>query len=1009
MRGRGIESVRDCPVARSVTSCGAWFVPWYVARLGGYGMPEWFRRNAPMAASANGLKNDSIVAEETSGSLDGPIAIIPAVFRSHNLLAFLTIPVLLAILLSPVLAGHRRLAFRDVGYFYTPLYGYIAQRSSWSGGVPLWNPLDGAGMPMAGEVSTAVFYPLRIAVYAMISDPVTAIGWYTWLHLTIASVAMGCLVAVYQSSQLNEDRGRRVWTILLGSALYPMSGVICFLCCNTIYLVSAAYIPLAMLPLVNLRPHAFSLANAVSGVAIGTMVLGGDPQTALHCGLILLSCGVLKIVFSIGRRYKDKNKAQHPVSLLAQFARVAKSMWIIGTVALLVALPQLAAGMDWLSHSGRTDQLTSASVNLAETFVYSVAPWHSLEWLTPNAWGTLFPRNARLSKLIPSDSAIWVMSMFSGTLPVLLLLSLINRRVIRPFTDSNTHPNGDVKVRGLLPWMPMAAVAYLLSMGDWAMPASVGSPYQWLSETVPGYSHFRYPAKWLPFVVVGLTMATTSAIGSVAPSAIKRGAAVMGVIIFAHAVWVIFLSTHTTTHTDSWWGPLQIILARDQILRSLLYSILSLLVLAWMMTQHSMRSASRYLPLIVFWTIIELSFFCYQNIPTINRDQEQRLISSAPATSFEDIDGTEGRQLRQSSSKQWPQSWRTQSDSRRLMTVETSLRLIRFGRWHLSIGMPVCNSMVSIENAAINRLFRQPFGSGGGADFARTSYLSLLEAAGCQGRWIESGKTIQIENQTIMVPRQQSISSRSVLIEPGEREMLRGPAIVRRDVYQDGHWKVRLQDQRGATIWRVPTADSLGQTVDVPAGNWTADWIYRPSWFRPIMVLWIASIIGLVIVGFRNYVGGLHKSHCTSEISHLERPPRIENQIDVAASVGSGCPVTLLHWIFRCDVFRRGQPRFNAGGNGGLRSIGLDAGDTLVGVAIASPTRILATARHRPGGCRRDGDCRDQAQADRDGSTGTGDFDRGNRRDAIISRSKSLEQFGKFTVQIETILSHHSV
>ena len=89
------------------------------------------------------------------------------------------------IIMWPMLIGTTRLAYRDVSFFYTPLYGWLGDQGFW--GVTLWNDLDGLGMPTAGETTPAVFYPLRIAIYMLLDDWEIAIAWYTWLHLSIAS------------------------------------------------------------------------------------------------------------------------------------------------------------------------------------------------------------------------------------------------------------------------------------------------------------------------------------------------------------------------------------------------------------------------------------------------------------------------------------------------------------------------------------------------------------------------------------------------------------------------------------------------------------------------------------------------------------------------------------------------------------------------------------------------------------------------------------------------------
>ena len=75
-------------------------------------------------------------------------------------------PVVIGAIFASVLTDQDRLAFRDVSHFYTPLYEYVSarQQQDW---LPLWNDLDQTGIPIAGETSTALFYPIRYAIYSL--------------------------------------------------------------------------------------------------------------------------------------------------------------------------------------------------------------------------------------------------------------------------------------------------------------------------------------------------------------------------------------------------------------------------------------------------------------------------------------------------------------------------------------------------------------------------------------------------------------------------------------------------------------------------------------------------------------------------------------------------------------------------------------------------------------------------------------------------------------------------
>ena len=131
-------------------------------------------------------------------------------------------PVLILAFLAPSLLGLESLAFRDVAFFYTPLYDYVAERCS-EAWLPLWNPLDQTGMPLIGETTSAVLYPLRYLIFSLPIATGTAMAWYVAMHLIIASLAAR-LLALWA--------GCRPLGVAIASLLYPLSGSVLFLYTN---------------------------------------------------------------------------------------------------------------------------------------------------------------------------------------------------------------------------------------------------------------------------------------------------------------------------------------------------------------------------------------------------------------------------------------------------------------------------------------------------------------------------------------------------------------------------------------------------------------------------------------------------------------------------------------------------------------------------------------------------------------------------------------------------------
>ena len=399
-------------------------------------------------------------------------------------------PVLILLLFASVLVGFDRLGFRDVSHFYTPLYDYVAWRAStqW---LPLWNPLDQNGMPLIGETTTAVFYPVRYLLFKLPLSTETAIGWYVVLHLILASVTARLAARWSGAGQA---------PAALAGVVYPLSGSVLFLCTNLPFLVGAAWLPLVMGAMLSRVALSASARSLIAGTSMSMMVLGGDPQTALNAMIIVAVIGAVSLV----------RRKQAPVPWRVMIATPI--------LAAALAAPQLAASASWSSQSDRVrDAETESWIDPPQVggrrygaYQYSLAPWHTLELATPNVFGTLLPTNQRLSRLIPGDGRTWTPSIYMG---MLVLISLLCRlRMWR-----STGPD---------PWLAMALLSLWLAMGHFGVAwlvqsltgglphvdSAIGGPYWWLYQFVPGYDSFRYPAKWLTLFSLASAMVTAQTV-----------------------------------------------------------------------------------------------------------------------------------------------------------------------------------------------------------------------------------------------------------------------------------------------------------------------------------------------------------------------------------------------------------------------------------------------------------------------------------------------------------------
>ncbi len=409
-----------------------------------------------------------------------------------NRTSVLVAPVLILLLFAPTLAGIDRLAFRDVSHFYTPLYDYVASRCSeqW---LPLWNPLDQTGIALAGETTTAVFYPLRYVLFTLPISSEVAISWYVVLHLILASLTAR-LAARWAGI-------RSILLRRLRASCTRCRVASCF--CTQTHRTWSARPGCHWLSARCSRSHPLTTPTRiiVAGMAMSMMILGGDPQTAAHAMIVASLVWAVQLLQGQAACCRvcvclSPHRCWRPLlprpSWLHRFPGVAK--------ASASERPTRSAWTDPPIVGGRR----------YEAYQYSLAPWHTLELATPNAFGTLLPINARISRLFPGDGRTWTPSIYMGTLVLLVIVLRLSR----------------LRSEGIDAWLAIAAASLWLAMGHFgvvwliqttthALPnvdSAIGGPYWWLYQFVPGYDSFRYPAKWLTLFSLGAAIITAQVI-----------------------------------------------------------------------------------------------------------------------------------------------------------------------------------------------------------------------------------------------------------------------------------------------------------------------------------------------------------------------------------------------------------------------------------------------------------------------------------------------------------------
>lgn len=216
-----------------------------------------------------------------------------AKFRAHRLDIF-AVAALCALwglffwrLLTPVAAD--RMTFAP-GDFITPFFAlsdYQAERV-WQGQIPLWNPYQSAGMPLAADLERMVWYPPRwIAIW--LAGPG---GWK--LESLEMEVAAHYLIASLLAYAFFRRTLRHRLAALAGALMFAYGG---YLTGYPMLQVSIAETA-TWLPLVLLGIHISATGNgaggaALAGLGLGLSLLVGFPQNTLLTGYLALAYLIL--------------------------------------------------------------------------------------------------------------------------------------------------------------------------------------------------------------------------------------------------------------------------------------------------------------------------------------------------------------------------------------------------------------------------------------------------------------------------------------------------------------------------------------------------------------------------------------------------------------------------------------------------------------------------------------------------------------------------------------------
>ena len=748
--------------------------------------------------------------------------------------------------------------------------------------LPLWNPLDQTGMPLLGETTTAVLYPVRYLIFALPLPTDVALSWYVVLHLILAS---------FTSRWAALRSGASPWAASLAGVIYPLAGCVFFLYTNPPYLVGAAWLPLVLAALISREKMTATNRCLIAAPSMAMMILGGDPQTALHAMLVAAAV----FVFRLRRPDAVGSRRATAISLLT-----------IPLVAALLTAPQLAASLSWSSQSDRVlsqdsqpwDQPPASGTLRDKAFQFSLPPWHAASLLTPNALGRLFPVYQRISVIIPGDGRMWTPSIYLG---LLAALAITGRCLRREF---------DV-------WMSIACVALLLCLGHFGIvwllqqipgvlagsDSAIGGPYWFLYRLLPGYDSFRYPAKWLPVFALAVTMTTSLWIDSAKWRNAKTACVIVAVLLLAVVATISILcwqADSAMSIADVFWGPLDVNGAVRNLWWSAGHSLIALVAVGLgLRLLCGRRSPSSYALLIVI-VALDLGLSNHQWLARVSRSAERAQVERQR----QETPPRASRWLRMQSGSGWPSRWQDVSDRGRSLDVAASERLAWFGRWHLADRQAVLNNMTSIRSQQMAMFWQacKRVNQGKANDQQARFWQSIRRWLCVDGVLMTRSRAhegidanlVQVTRTTEksgfsqfrfhadwLVQEAQDLDAFADFIQAVDRTggdplpMVRSsnqartqnrspqnavyrltpighdevkiecdkPGLLSRPVLQDGHWiaEIRSADSQQWRSTRVQRVSFLKQGIMLSPGRWHVRFRYRPWWLPWSLLIAVAA------------------------------------------------------------------------------------------------------------------------------------------------------------------------
>lgn len=382
------------------------------------------------------------------------------------------LPILLApflLLIGPLLTG-RALFWGLPALQFNP-WRWYAWENLRQGVIPLWNPLNGMGAPLAANYQLALFYPpgwLAFLIAALGGAP--AMAWahtlLVALHLAWAGAGMALLLRTLGMNRLAQT---------FGGLAFGLCGY--FTARTSVFAMiwTGAWLPWVILFASQIAVPGNKTRETTRFIPTGLvaslafMLLAGHAQLSWYT-LLLGGAWVL-----VGGWSQD-----HWKGMLLAGGRFI----LAGLLAAGIAAIQIIPTGEYLLQSQR-----AASVDYYLALAYSFWPWRLLGFVAPNLFGSPGLGNYW------GYAAYWEDAVYIGLLPFLLALGTVGMIHIRKKAEECQPHSGLVAFL----WV-IILLAFLLAFG-WNTPV-----FPFLYRHIPTFNMFQAPTRYTILVVFALAL-----------------------------------------------------------------------------------------------------------------------------------------------------------------------------------------------------------------------------------------------------------------------------------------------------------------------------------------------------------------------------------------------------------------------------------------------------------------------------------------------------------------------